>query len=301
MCQSHAESFMPRHPTRSLAHSFTRPLTHLLTRSLTHVHVQGATNNALRNADGKCVDPVINHLKLGPTDPWPTEAAAIVANAGRRSGKDLVRPTVPPLSPPVPPGPAGLPSCIRFGIQPCVVGKKSQQWLLSAGVKPGDGKYTTVQSADATGSGGRDGGSCMATQVAPLKKSCNANNHGTVDCVQDCKPLPSPGTTDPCALYQAWQFFANGTIQNGGLQNVTNHARTGTDKYFVCLTSHQQGAGKPAAVNSFNCSTDPKIAATQKWIATANSDGSITIKQNGLCLDNNFAKSPNTSTTPAWL
>ena len=63
------------------------------------LNMQGATNNALYDADGKCVDPVINQLELKPGEPWPAEAAAIIANAGRRTGKQVVRPTIPPLSP----------------------------------------------------------------------------------------------------------------------------------------------------------------------------------------------------------
>jgi hypothetical protein len=78
----------------------------------------------------------------------------------------------------------------------------------------------------------------------------------------------------------------NGTIQNGALQNVTNHLRTGWDQYFVCLSLDEQHHTQ--AVFAMNCTTVNVSIANQKFETTTNSDGSVTIKQNGKCLDNNY-------------
>jgi hypothetical protein len=105
---------------------------HIWTNGSSEPRLQGATNNQLKNADGKCVDPVF-HLNLGlsSTDPWPAEAAAIINNAGRRSGT-LPVPVVLPLSPPVP-AHADTVGCIHFGLLPCAENKPSQRFLLSPG------------------------------------------------------------------------------------------------------------------------------------------------------------------------
>ena len=125
-------------------------------------NLQGDTNHDVRDTNGKCVNASI--VKLTPGQAWPAEAQAIIDNAGRRMGKALTSASTrpPPLSPPSPkwppknysecntpaPGPPGPPAG-AFTAQLCKPGAISQEWVLSAGVVPGDSKVTNVKMAAA--------------------------------------------------------------------------------------------------------------------------------------------------------
>jgi hypothetical protein len=64
--------------------------------------------------------------------------------------------------------------------------------------------------------------------------------------------------------------------------------RTGFDSYFVCLSLDYQHHTQ--AVFAANCTTvhGDHGLANQKFETSTNADGSVTIKQNGKCLDNNY-------------
>jgi hypothetical protein len=96
-----------------------------------------------------------------------TQAQAIIDQAGRRAV--IPPPVVPPLSPPItnadyhahdcaappappppppgPPAPPPPPPPSSFAAGKCTKNRVSQQWSLSDGVVPGDGKPTNVLSA----------------------------------------------------------------------------------------------------------------------------------------------------------
>jgi hypothetical protein len=96
-----------------------------------------------------------------------TQAQAIIDQAGRRTV--IPPPVVPPLSPPItnadyhahdcaappappppppgPPAPPPPPPPSSFAAGKCTKNRVSQQWSLSDGVVPGDGKPTIVLSA----------------------------------------------------------------------------------------------------------------------------------------------------------
>jgi len=120
---------------------------------------------------------------------WPPAAAAIVGNAGRRTGP-LPDPVAPVLSPPAGP-PKGATGCLRLGAFPCVAGKAAQQWFLSDGTMPGDGTLTVLRSArTTTTSNGSTLHSCMKTNylVSHPANTCNLHN-AEIDCAGGCAPV----------------------------------------------------------------------------------------------------------------
>ena len=120
---------------------------------------------------------------------WPPLASAIVDNAGRRTGP-LPDPVAPALSPPAEP-PRGSTGCLRLGAFPCVAGKVAQQWFLSGGSTPGDGKLTVLRSARTTTvANGSTLHSCMKTNYAVSHPADTCNLHNAeIDCAGGCAPL----------------------------------------------------------------------------------------------------------------
>eukprot|EP00038_Savillea_parva_P009887 m.186474 g.186474 ORF g.186474 m.186474 type:complete len:922 (+) comp16782_c0_seq1:76-2841(+) len=172
-------------------------------------NLQGDTNNDVRDANGKCINVSITALQ--PHQPWPAPALAIIQNAGRRTSGNL--PTTiafPALSPPSPhwpppnytechthkPGPPGPPGG-AFSAKPCDPSAPSQQWVLSNGVTPGDGRVTNVK---------------LATAVACWEiTACAEGDGASVGCGYGCKPIPT-SCASHCDCNGAWSTNPNGTI-----------------------------------------------------------------------------------------
>jgi hypothetical protein len=86
---------------------------------------------ALRGANGTCTTPTFVTPPPGEFwSAWPPAAAAIVANAGRRSGT-LPDPVPLPLSPPAAPLPNGGDVCVRLAVLPCDPTNDAQRWFVS--------------------------------------------------------------------------------------------------------------------------------------------------------------------------
>ena len=86
---------------------------------------------ALRGANGTCIPPTFVTPPPGEFwGQWPPAAAAIVANAGRRSGA-LPHPAPLPLSPPAVPLPNGGDVCVRLAVLPCNPANDAQRWFVS--------------------------------------------------------------------------------------------------------------------------------------------------------------------------
>lgn len=80
---------------------------------------------------------------------------------------------------------------MRLGAFPCVAGKAAQQWFLSDGAMPGDGKLTVLRSARATTtSNGSTLHNCMKTNymVSHPANTCNLHN-AEIDCAGGCAPV----------------------------------------------------------------------------------------------------------------
>ena len=106
--------------------------------------MQGGPNDKLHNAAGVCVAPTI--VQLQPGTQWTGVAADVVRSAGRRAVPGAL--VAPGVSPPVnTTQERSQASCVRFEARTCDATKASQKWHLMSGVKPGDGKPTTIKSA----------------------------------------------------------------------------------------------------------------------------------------------------------
>lgn len=95
-------------------------------------------------------------------------------------------------------------------------------------------------------------------------------------------PPPAPTPADKCAHSQAFRFNANGTValaheqqESGGYMH---HCLQLNDDQSVGL-----GDCQPAGVNA---------ASRQIWEVLSNDDGSVTIRQGDLCVDNNYRPEP---------
>ena len=200
-------------------------------------HLQGAVNAGLADVNGTCVAPAFHYSPKGkPWSAWPAPAAAIVANAGRRSGA-LPEPVAPAISPPVPAKSAPSTSCHRFAMMPCVGGKAAQRWTLSPGATPTNGKLTVVRSAVLTNPSNATSNSCWEANFmfSHSVDACSQHN-GAVECANGCMPLPSDSNTPApsCDRAGAWTFMPNGTIINAQPAAI-NH--DGTKRIFnLCLT-----------------------------------------------------------------
>ena len=178
--------------------------------------------------------------------------------------------------------------CLRFGVQPCVAGKASQQWELDSGAKPGDGQPTQVKSAVKTGVvNDADLYSCWQTnfQFAPKMKECGLHNGG-VDCDKGCAPSHAD-----CPKTVEWSFLANGSITNGQLGKKPSNGGGDT----LCLTKgDSHGSGSTLSVQPCNGSPHQ----TWKVTSAAGSEGgdgdsaAVTVEQNGSCVENNFVVPP---------
>ena len=186
--------------------------------------LEGATNHNLRNAAGVCIAATI--VKLQPGQDWSGTAAEVVANAGRRTA--IPTPVAPPLSPPInaTANALNLLGCVRFAARSCDSAKQSQKWLMSSGVKPGDGQPTNVKSAipqNASCWQANNGGfgnhiSCdFDYNINGAHGGCEIPGASGKPGGDACRPLPNAsaiesGATDGdyCAGSQAFRFNPNG-------------------------------------------------------------------------------------------
>jgi hypothetical protein len=78
-------------------------------------NLEGDANRDVRDASGKCVNVTIE--KLAPQAGWPSQAQAVIDNAGRRTGSAVpVDPVAPVLTPPSPAWPPpGYKECCATG------------------------------------------------------------------------------------------------------------------------------------------------------------------------------------------
>ena len=167
-------------------------------------------------------------------------------------------------------------------------GKPSQRWILAPGVTPGDAdaKPTFVKSAVKLNASCWQANNCGFGSSITCDANTN-NNYVPVKYVDGCKPLPSANnnTKDTCAHNQAFQFNANGTIAL-----AMRHTDKGAPMHH-CL----QVDDKDKSIGLQNCQPPPTPGKpapanqpSQKWTVVSNSDGSVTIKQGELCVDNNY-------------
>ena len=288
--------------------------------------LEGATNHHISDSNGVCVAPSIYKLKAGAQ--WSGVAADVVRNAGVRSG------TLPPLATPALSPPvnktaenAQLQSCIRFAARKCDAAKQSQRWLLTAaGVKPGDGNPTGVKSAILQNASCWQANNCGFGSRITCDKDYNTNGahggspipHSDDGCKglppSDSTAAPAPGSDpavaeDSCAHNQAFSFNSNGTIQLAVMHNdrgaymhhclqIQPDSTMGTDAtgpiievgLSDCVASGSGGDGSP-----------PAAPPSQIWTVASNSDGTVTIEQNGLCIDNNYNVNPAPPTLPEFM
>ena len=179
--------------------------------------LQGATNMKLRNGDGVCVLP--NTTVLAPGEAWSGVAAEVVAQAGRRL-VDLPPLVVPALTAAVNESAnnaymADL--CVRFAALPCVAGKASQRWHLMSGVKPGDGKPTTIRSAIPRNATciQVENGARISDDYDSITNGAKGGCKSELSGPDGCKTLPPAdgyNGTNACDYDQAFVFNANGTV-----------------------------------------------------------------------------------------
>lgn len=259
--------------------------------------LEGATNNGLRDADGVCVAATI--VKLEDGQRWTGTAADVVINAGRREGS-LPPPIPPKLSPPVNDSANNLQlrACVRFAARLCNASKPSQRWILSAGVTPGDGRPTSVRSAVPRNASCWQANNCGYGSSLSCDVDRNTNGaHGgspIPGSTDGCKALPNATSnlTDHCAHNQAFVFNPNGTIAL---------AMQSTDRgqymhHCVQVVDTATGGGSDPdpvlQVGLSDCVISATIAEpsqpSQTWNVTKNDDGTISISQGSLCIDNNY-------------
>jgi hypothetical protein len=118
-------------------------------------------------------------------------------------------------------------------------------------------------------------------------------------------PLPTDGSStiegagsegdNVCgARAGAWFFNSNGTISSAqpGMTPTTGQG------FPICLTNGN-GQGGDTHLSAVPCS--PSAAHQQVWQTKANPDGSVTISQNGRCVDNNYRVPTDEQYAPAML
>jgi hypothetical protein len=276
--------------------------------------MQGGTNDMLHNAEGVCVAPTI--VQLAPGAQWTGVAADVVSTAGRRATPGpLVAPAVsPPVNKTVE---QTQHACVRFAARTCDATKASQKWQLMSGVKPGDGKPTTIKSAIPKNA------TCMQVENgAKISVNYDSNTNGAhggckskLSGPDGCKVLPPADGANPrhthdsifhhrfhetvrvfgfagyngtnaCDYDQAFVFNANGTIALWNTRSIHDNALVYNHQ---CMQINPTDSS--VAMSACAASSDPEKkpgAPSQKWEVTSNSDGSVTLKQGGLCVDNNY-------------
>ena len=277
--------------------------------------LQGATNHNLKNADGVCI--AASFIELGPGEPWTGTAADVVSTAGRRA--EIPPPVAPALSPPVnkTANDAHRTSCVRFAARRCDAARQSQKWLLSPGVEPGDGQPTNVKSAierNATCWQAQNGGfgtkiSCdFDNNVNGAHGGCTIPGPAGKPGGDACRPLPNASALQSmgasCEGSQAFRFNKNGTIalaltrsnkDNNGNTHYLHHCLQVLDKFDPTDSDPVLTVGLAdcaAAASTAQKKSRAPAAPNQQWTVESNSDGTITIKQGSLCVDNNYIADP---------
>ena len=249
--------------------------------------MQGATNSKLHNAAGVCVAPTI--VQLAPGAQWTGVAADVVENAGRRTTPGALM--APAISPPVNKSQEqSQQPCVRFAARTCDASKASQRWHLLSGVKPGDGKPTTIKSAIVRNA------TCMQVENgAKISVNYDSNTNGAhggckskLSGPDGCKMLPAPNGyngTNACDYDQAFVFNANGTVALWNTLAVHNNKLVYNHQCMQISPKDNSVGMSPCASES-----DPEKpnVPSQKWEVNSNSDGTVTIKQGSLCVDNNY-------------
>ena len=216
-------------------------------------------------------------------------------SAGRRAAPGPL--VAPAVSPPVnETHDVQQQSCVRFDARPCDPANDAQKWVLMSGVKPGDGKPTTIKSAI------KQNATCIQAENG-AKLSCNydGNTNGAHGGCKSklmgpdgCKALPVPNGfngSNACDYDQAFVFNSNGTVAMWNMLTIHDNAK-------VFKHDCMQINAKDSSVEMGSCmeahptKPDPLQMAQQKWDFVTNSDGTITIKQGGLCVDNNYIVDP---------
>merc|ERR1711920_487359 len=187
--------------------------------------------------------------------------------------------------------------CIRFKARPCDASKDSQKFKLLPGVKPGDGQPTTVKSAikhnascwQARNGGFGNGITCDKFYNENGAKGGRPSKEMDAD---GCKPVPTlpydPHNQSMSCMYdQAFVFNPNGTIALANTITVRDNK--------IAYIHHCLQINEDMSVGLTNCQppnqTDDVLDNTpsQKWEVSSTADGSITIRQGDLCVDNNYA------------
>ena len=108
-------------------------------------------------------------------------------------------------------------SCVRFAARTCDATKPSQKWHLMSGVKPGDGKPTTIRSSiprNATCMQVENGAKISADYDSITNGAhggCKSKLSGPDGC-KSLPPLNGYNGTNACDYDQAFVFNANGTV-----------------------------------------------------------------------------------------
>jgi hypothetical protein len=184
----------------------------------------------------------------------------------------------------------------------CNGSSKTQQWVLSDGVVPGSSTTTNIASINVTtvddtandandGDHDHDHNGDVSSASAVLPKdqtgphcweisACNTKPKVGVSLADSCKKVPA-ATVDcsahPCTCNGAWAFNSDGTIT----QSMTGMCLTkAPDNMLIVDTC------TGAATQLFTSEPAPlsKARATSTPISVA-SAVTITIKQNGMCVD----------------
>ena len=107
-----------------------------------------------------------------------------------------------------------------------------------------------------------------------------------------CKALPAPNGfngSNACDYDQAFVLNSNGTVALWNMLTIHDNAK-------VFVHNCMQIDAKDGSVGMGSCQQAHPIKPdptkpSQKWVFVSNSDGSVTIKQGGMCLDNNYKES----------
>ena len=191
---------------------------------------------------------------------------------------DTQRPVAPSL--PALPGPPAYRPGSRFGLAPCVAGRASQQWALSAGVSP---PSVVAPSAGAFGAAAPLTNIYSTTTTKCVEiEACATGPGAGVNAQFFCKPLP---TKEACAVQGsccngAWALHANGT-----LTTLMDGACLTLGSFASVVASPCDGsAGQQWSFTAPTAAALRESGAAQKtWsIVQAAAGGD----QNSMCIDN---------------
>lgn len=193
----------------------------------------------------------------------------------------------------------------------CDTSRKTQQWVLSSGVIPGDGNTTNIQS--------------NTMRACWEITGCNTHPGAHVGTGYGCKALPKikgPCGGNLCMCNGAWSVNSNGTItsvmdgqcfQTSTAATSTNIAATNTN----AASTLSVGPCKAGAANQKFTFVEVKKSTTEsesKWdpsfVKNPNSNSNsnsisepkpatvFTIQQDGRCIDNNVLPAPTPAPPP---